>query len=138
MGMPADRSAVCTPALRLRWVVSEVTAAAAAGRELHFAVETEDAETGRRGHVIAVTTAVGAHGGALCSDPDFRPALLFDGPGATPDAVTETVKRLEWWGVAGFVVGRRVVVNASALSGEKRTRKRKRRSGLNTTKAHPL
>jgi hypothetical protein len=59
---------------------------------MNFIVETVDVDTGKRGHVIAVTTNVGEHGAAICSDPDFKFPLLF----AAGD-VAETVARLKWW-----------------------------------------
>ena len=114
-GIP--RAASSTPALSLEWVVREISQAAADGLDLHYIVETVDTETGKRDHVIAVTTNVGSHGAAICSDPDFTFPLLFAGP----DAVAETVDRLKWWGVCGFVVGRRVVATTG-----KGSRKRKR------------
>ncbi len=114
-GIP--RAASSTPALCLEWVVREISQAAADGLDLHYVVETVDTETGKRDHLIAVTTNVGSYGGAICSDPDFTFPLLFAGP----DAVAETVARLKWWGVAGFVVGRRVVATDN-----KGSRKRKR------------
>ena len=113
-GIP--RAASSTPALSLEWVVREISQAAADGLDLHYVVEAVDTETGKRDHVIAVTTNVGSHGAAICSDPDFTFPLLFAGP----DAVAETVERLKWWGVSGFVVGRRVVATG------KGSRKRKR------------
>ena len=93
-GIP--RAASSTPALSLEWVVREISQAAADGLDLHYIVETVDTETGKRDHVIAVTTNVGSHGAAICSDPDFTFPLLFAGP----DAVAETVDRLKWWGVS--------------------------------------
>ena len=113
-GMPQTAS---TPALCLEWVVREISQAAADGLDLHYVVETVDTETGKRNHLIAVTTNVGSYGAAICSDPDFTFPLLFAGP----DAVAETVDRLKWWGVCGFVVGRRVVATTG-----KGSRKRKR------------
>jgi hypothetical protein len=113
IGMPRAAS---TPTLCLEWVVTEIAQAAAEGRDLHYVVETVDTETGKRDHIIAVTTGVGSHGAAICSDPDFNYPLLFAGP----DAVAETVARLKWWGVSGFVVGRQVVATG------KDSRKRKR------------
>jgi hypothetical protein len=109
MGMPRDASS--TPDLCLEWVVREIAKAVGEDRDLHYIVETVDADTGKRGHVIAVTTNVGEHGAAICSDPDFKFPLLFAAGG-----VGETVARLKWWGVAGFIVGRRVVTTGKDSS----------------------
>ena len=132
MGMPRDASS--TPALCLAWVVGEIAKAVGEGRDLHYIVETKDAETGTGGHVIAVTTNVGKHGAAICSDPEFKFPLLF----AAGD-VAETVARLKWWGAGGFIVGRRVVTNiyelAAADSGCSPPPRKKRKRGGFTAKA---